>query len=773
MPVFSDDKAQEKFKNEKEVFSSQKSPNTEKDKIQVQSFKEKSSKAPEIVNQHGYHITGSVENKKEKQKPEKFKNEKEIFSSHKSPYKEKDVIQVKLFKEKTSKTPEIVNQYGYRIINPIENRKEKQTYDVPEPESEDIVDNKNISYKKDSKNSQIHSAPLFQTHATMQYSPIQDNDEFIQFDFKDESGENLFSDNKSFSDDNAFSDENPFSDNKSFSDENSFHDNKSSNNNVFRDKNLFHDNKSHSDDKIFKHDKTAPKIHTTVAGGGAKISTYYDKNGNLKSKITLNKGRDRTDNKGFKNKLVLFGDKVENVQDYFKSDENEALASFADEKVETVIQHSSKRHLRKAHRYKDIAKETKKDIKQLKKEIKAEKKEETDKKKKNTENVKSIENYFNQSNGKFSDEQTQFVTPIEQKFGEQGLIQKEETVFIQKTDEKVEKAVYTQLQQPQHGLRQLRQFGAKNEFENNMPKQEKLEQSKSRYKAAKKGERKEVKKAATRTAVAKMLESKKDIQNQIGDLSGRTSGDLLKDGSAGLLTTVINTFKQSATHLAKKVGMTLLKKISSLLVPLLIPICFVFLVIMISMSTFSAVGGLLGSDDGDETYENIDVNGDGHVFSSLTDEQIDNIIKSLHDNYNDFSSEQEQVLRYALSKVGCVYNQEYHGNCNVNIFDCSSLAYRSYKAIGVNISNNGAYSAAEECKAMMNAGKTVSGDMKPGDLIFYGGKNNGRYMGIYHVAIYVGRINGVDKMVEARGSKWGVVYGDVRTSNIVNISRPL
>lgn len=91
----------------------------------------------------------------------------------------------------------------------------------------------------------------------------------------------------------------------------------------------------------------------------------------------------------------------------------------------------------------------------------------------------------------------------------------------------------------------------------------------------------------------------------------------------------------------------------------------------------------------------------------------------------------------------------------------------------MDISNNGAYSAAEECHAMMNAGKTITGDMKPGDLIFYGGKDNGRYMGIYHVAIYVGRVNGVDKMVEARGTSYGVVYCDVRTNNVVNISRPI
>lgn len=83
---------------------------------------------------------------------------------------------------------------------------------------------------------------MFQTQATIQDSPAQDNDEFIQFDFKDEAEENLFSDNKSFSEEKSF-----------------------------------HDNKSPSDDKVFIHDKTVSKTYTTAAGGGAKIATYYDK----------------------------------------------------------------------------------------------------------------------------------------------------------------------------------------------------------------------------------------------------------------------------------------------------------------------------------------------------------------------------------------------------------------------------------------------------------------------------------------------------------------
>lgn len=647
---------------------------------------------------------------------EKFKKETEVFSSSKKiSGDEKN----KVWYPMKGKTPEIVNKYGYRISNVAENRTQVKSEDASGREMEEPEDNNIVSDKTDADTPHLHSAPLFRTHTVVSEcnQENQNGDEFVHFDFKDESKMDQFQKN------------------------------------------------------TFGHAKTAKKNNETSVGGGAKITTSFDKKGHLKSKIVLNKGKERTDTKGFVNKFVLFHDAAENVHDYFKTEENETLSSFADKKVETILLHDAKRHIRRSYRYRDIAKEDKKDIKQLKKElkqekIKEEKAKEPDSKKEVTDKHKQVEGYFKSSNGQFSDEQRPFLVPIEQKFGEQGMEIREETMFLPKVNENTDPS--TKQSQPQSSKKE-----AGNEITGELTRQEKLEQSKSQYKAAKKAERKEVKKAATRTAVAKMLESKKDLHNQIGDLSGQSSGDLLQDGSAGLLTTVINTFKQSATHIVKKIGLSLLKAIASLFTPLIIPICFVFLIVTITMSTFAAVGGLLGSDGGDETYENVDVTGDGYVYSNLTDEQIEDIIQALYDNYDDFSSDQEQVIRYGLTKVGCAYDQEYHGNCNVNIFDCSSLAYRSYRSIGVNISNNGAYSAAEECHAMMDAGKTITGDLKPGDLIFYGNSNNGRYMGIYHVAIYVGRVNGVDKMVEARGTRWGVVYGDVRTTNIVNISRPL
>ena len=66
-------------------------------------------------------------------------------------------------------------------------------------------------------------------------------------------------------------------------------------------------------------------------------------------------------------------------------------------------------------------------------------------------------------------------------------------------------------------------------------------------------------------------------------------------------------------------------------------------------------------------------------------------------------------------------------------------------------------------------GKTLDTmDLLPGDLIYYGGSINGRYMGIYHVAIYIGNGNAV----EALNEKCGVVYQKLRTKNAIMVARP-
>lgn len=650
----------------------------------------------------------------------KFKSGTEVFDA-KSNNGEKTELQGGTFKEGT---PNIVDNKGYNI--PINAASEQQIPPEQNVETEtDIAVIPAEIVKKTEKNiDSVSSVPLLHKKTNVQKRSVAEEKEFIHYDFIDKAGERVF---------------------------------------------------EHANP--MEHDKYAWSEKKTDTGGGAKFEAAYDKKGKLHSKITLSKGRDRTDQKGFRNKAISFSDKASTVFEDVRPENQDALASIADAKIEIAIQHNSKRHFRKKDRYKEIEQLAKEEIKQLKKEIKAEKAEKEN---------QSINSYFNQSDATFSNEMEDFSNLIDERFqskyNEPEAIQ---TLFIEteknEKKESVEKAV-TPKADPSKGegvdanksgvATNFNSDTVSSQFESrNLTRQEKLEQSMSESKAARKSEKKEYRKAAALTAVSKMLEGKKDIQNQLGDMSGQGTGDLVKDGSSGLLKTFTNSLKQAATDVLKSIGGTLAKYFASLASSLFLPICFIFLIVAITMATFTAIGGLLGSDSG-ESYD-LDVNGDGYLYTSLSDETLESIIAALYENYSDMSIEQEQMLRYALSKVGCAYDQDYHGNLHANIFDCSSLVYRAYRDIGMDISNNGAYSAAEECHAMMNAGKTITGDMKPGDLIFYGGKDNGRYMGIYHVAIYVGRVNGVDKMVEARGESYGVVYCDVRTNNVVNISRPI
>lgn len=131
-------------------------------------------------------------------------------------------------------------------------------------------------------------------------------------------------------------------------------------------------------------------------------------------------------------------------------------------------------------------------------------------------------------------------------------------------------------------------------------------------------------------------------------------------------------------------------------------------------------------------------------------------------------SRQKTVCSYALHRVGFPYSQDLRDSGNY--YDCSSLAYYSWKDAGMDISHGGATTAAAEAQGLDEAGKTVSFDeLQPGDLIFYSFTSNGRYKNISHVAVYVG--NG--KVVEALNENLGVVYRDVAsTGKIVVIGRP-
>ena len=144
--------------------------------------------------------------------------------------------------------------------------------------------------------------------------------------------------------------------------------------------------------------------------------------------------------------------------------------------------------------------------------------------------------------------------------------------------------------------------------------------------------------------------------------------------------------------------------------------------------------------------------------SSMTEEEINAVLSKITD------SRLKTVCSYALHRVGYPYSQELRDSGNY--YDCSSLAYYSWKDAGVDISHGGATKA----QGLDEAGKTVSyEEMQPGDLTFYSFTSNGRYKNISHVAVYVGD----GKVVEALNENSGVVYRDVASvGKIVVIGRP-
>ncbi len=121
------------------------------------------------------------------------------------------------------------------------------------------------------------------------------------------------------------------------------------------------------------------------------------------------------------------------------------------------------------------------------------------------------------------------------------------------------------------------------------------------------------------------------------------------------------------------------------------------------------------------------------------------------------------VASLALTKIGCKYDQD--KRMQEGYYDCSSLVYRLYKEVGIELPTV-ADTQGKYC--FENAMLVNKEDLKPGDLIFYSYEENGCFRNISHVAIYVG--NGT--MVHAAGKSRGVVLDPLRDANVVFYARP-
>lgn len=510
-----------------------------------------------------------------------------------------------------------------------------------------------------------------------------------------------------------------------------------------------------------------------------------------KSGKALFKNEKKSEKHGFKDKKRAFLSKTDLAFGLIKREDNEAAISDIDDKAITILTYQSRKHLDQATYLKADLKSCRNADKNPKSTIFTSKKED--------KIPKDVRSAFRKSDYDFTDKEKQFTSPfadrfrllgkdalgndlflpnrkekssaatlmIQTKSGEKDVLPDMKVATEGKTDEKFG---ITTIRENENKNRKSvdSRFSKETETKNSSFAEQKFTSNEDKYnkaneqrKTKKKEYSKETKKAARIAAVSNMLRAKKVTQNQLGNMSGEVTGDLLKDG-AGFLQVIMESLKEAMKTKVKAAVISaaasffgFLASIISAIAPFIVIIITVVIVITSFFSIFT---------DGADVPD-----GDGYTYASLSDDEIGEIIEELYLSYPDMSYEQELLLEYALSKVGCAYDQNYHWSLTEDIFDCSSLAYRSYLEVGINISNAGIYSAAEECRMVVDGMHLVTGELMPGDLIFYGGSDNDRYMGVYHVAIYVGD----GKMVEARGTSWGVVYCDVRTTNAVAYGRYL
>lgn len=126
------------------------------------------------------------------------------------------------------------------------------------------------------------------------------------------------------------------------------------------------------------------------------------------------------------------------------------------------------------------------------------------------------------------------------------------------------------------------------------------------------------------------------------------------------------------------------------------------------------------------------------------------------------------AVQAAQRKLGYPYSQARRDSGIA--YDCSSMVYWSYLEAGVNIDPADGHTAASIARYLEGTGRGISGgDLRPGDLIFYSYKKNGRYKNISHVAMVAG--NGM--MVHASSSKKMVAMTGVTLDRAVAIARPV
>lgn len=126
-------------------------------------------------------------------------------------------------------------------------------------------------------------------------------------------------------------------------------------------------------------------------------------------------------------------------------------------------------------------------------------------------------------------------------------------------------------------------------------------------------------------------------------------------------------------------------------------------------------------------------------------------------NYNGMKEKEEAIVRYASRYIGNRY--VYGGTSLTKGTDCSGFTMSVYKKFGYKLPHN----ARRQMKSK-NV-KKVRGEIKHGDLIFYG-KSKGKCS---HVALYIGN----QKVIHASTRRTGITISHYRYRRRVAVGRVL
>lgn len=278
-------------------------------------------------------------------------------------------------------------------------------------------------------------------------------------------------------------------------------------------------------------------------------------------------------------------------------------------------------------------------------------------------------------------------------------------------------------------------------------------------------------KALRTQSAVNAIKAKREFNKDIMDGSSLSADNLLDSGSKGLVGGVLRGINRLINPLErlKRWVASIIASLMSQLAALLFPIGMILLAIIVAVMCFMGVASSIlsafGIGGGAEPTKKAE---------ELKPEKIEEIVTDVRDNEG-LTDEQEKLLRFALSKVGCEYATDDSGmrdHPEQGYYDCSSLAYYCEKEIGKDITLD---CAAGQAKKMFNADQYLPDKTtkpKVGDLIYYADPENehakDRWKHIYHVAVYVG--NGY--VVEAYGEDYGVIYGKLRSKNVFLICTP-